>query len=262
MPSENTAGAEQTADDVVTIDSLQELLGAGEPVTETPPDAGAEDSGSDDAAPTKFNDLAGRLGIDTDALYQLEVSQADDGTPVTVENLKDAYAAQKAVTLRELEFEENRTQAEAKILQAQDELRELMAALPENAIAPKALEKLRQTHAERVKLEQAKTLEIIPAWQDETVRTKDVQGMVEHLQQYGYPVDHLNRVSDHRQMKYIRDNYLREKRIRAALDKVKPGRPDPTPTAKLVGRAPSKHPVTGVKQGDARNKLDALFRNL
>ena len=45
----------------------------------------------EEAAPTKFNDLAGKLGVELDDLYKLEVSQAEDGTPVTVEDLKDHY---------------------------------------------------------------------------------------------------------------------------------------------------------------------------
>ena len=260
MQSENTAGAEQaTETDATGIETLGELLQEDEVV------AGAtegEDSGSNNAKPTKFNDLAGTLGVELDDLYKLEISQADDGTPVTIENLKDFYAKQEDSTLREIEFEERRTRQESELLQAQEELRELMAALPENAIKPEVLQKVRAKHDAQVQLERRRTLEVIPDWQDEKTRTADIEGMAEHLQQYGYPVDHLERVADHRQIKYIRDNWQREQRIRKALEKVRAGKPNPTSKQKPARKAPQKRPLTGVTRGNSRNKLEAIFSEL
>ena len=260
MQSENTAGAEQaTETDATGIETLGELLQEDEVVAGA---AEGEDSGSNNAKPTKFNDLAGTLGVELDDLYKLEISQAEDGTPVTVENLKDFYAKQEDSTLREIEFEERRTRQESELLQAQEELRELMAALPENAIKPEVLQKVRAKHDAQVQLERRRTLEVIPDWQDEKTRTADIEGMAEHLQQYGYPVDHLERVADHRQIKYIRDNWQREQRIRKALEKVRAGKPNPTSKQKPARKAPQKRPLTGVTRGNSRNKLEAIFSEL
>ena len=263
MQSENTAGAEQTTEDQQEpgIEYLGEMLQETEPKDDT----GVSDDaagGSDDAAPTKFNDLAGKLGLELDALYKLEVSQAEDGTPVTVENLKDHYALQGDLSMREIDFEERRTKQESELMQAQEELRELLAALPEKAIKPEVLQNIRNKHDAQKTLERRRTLEVIPDWKDEKTRTADIEGMSEHMKQYGYPVDYLERVADHRQIKYIRDNWQREQRIRTALAKVKAGRPNPTSRQKPVKKAPLKSPLAGVKRGNARNKLEAVFSEL
>ena len=123
MQSENTAGAEtiQSADSGDGLTALRELLTQDDQPTPEPetgpaptePSASEEGGSPDDAELVKFNDLAGRLGVELDDLYKLEVSQAEDGTPVTVEALKDAYAKQESLSLRELEFQERRTKAEA-----------------------------------------------------------------------------------------------------------------------------------------------------
>lgn len=260
MESENTVGTEQTPEQAAPgIEHLGQLLQEDEPGTQVPDD---DAGGSHKAAPSKFNDLADTLGMELQDLYKLEVSQAEDGSPVTIENLKDYYARQEDTTLRELEFEERRTQQESELLQAQEELRELMSALPEKAIRPEVLEKVRAKHAAQLQLERKRTLEVIPDWQDEKRRTADIQGMAEHLQQYGYPVNHLERIADHRQIKYIRDNWQRELRIRKALEAVKAGKPNPTTRQKPASKSAMKKPLTGVERGNSRNKLEAVFSNL
>ena len=255
--SENTAGAEQTTEEQAGIETLAELMSE-----ETAEESAGAPEGEENPKPSKFNDLAETLGMDLKDLYKLEVSQAADGTPVTIETLKDFHAKQEDTTLREIEFEERRTQQESQLMQAQEELRELMAALPEKAIKPEVLQKVRDKHDAQVQLERRRTLEVIPEWQDEARRTSEIEGMAEHLKQYGYPVNYLERVADHRQIKYIRDNWQREQRIRKALERVKAGKPNPTSRQKPANKAPQKSPLTGVKRGNARNKLEAIFSNV
>lgn len=265
MESENMAGAaqtslEQTTDDAQGIEFLGELLAEQ---TSLEDDAGAlqDDTGAT-AKPVKFNDLAGKLGMDLDDLYKLEIAQAEDGTPLTIEHLKDNHSKQADYSLREIEFEERRTTQEAAMMQAQEEIRELMAAMPEKAIRPEVLQKVRDKHDAQLSLERKRTLEVIPDWQDVERRTADIEGMSEHMKQYGYPVDYLQRVADHRQIKYIRDNWQREQRIRIAISKVKAGKPNPTSRQKPAAKAPSKAPLAGVNQGNSRNKLEAVFSEL
>jgi hypothetical protein len=265
MESENTAGVEATETALPGIQHLGEMLQATEPGEPGEDDAGASDgksSGSKEDKPKKFNDLAGKLGLELNDLYKLEIMQAEDGTAVTIENLKDFHAKQADYSMREIEFEERKTEQESAIMQAQEELRELMAALPEKAIKPEVLQKIRAKHEAQAKLERRRTLDVIPEWQDEKTRTADLEGMAEHLKQYGYPVNHLERVADHRQVKYIRDNWLREMRIRKALAAVKAGKPNPTTRQKPGNKAPSKQPLAGVKRGNARDKLEAVFSNI
>jgi len=260
MQSENQAGAETIEAAEPGIEHLGELLAEEEPGPGGP--EGAEGGSQEQGTITKFNDLAGQLGLELDDLYGLEVSQAEDGTPVTIENLKDHYAKQDDLALREIEFEERKTKSEADMLQAQEELREIMQALPEKAIAPEVMQKIRDKHAAQMKLERERTLQVIPEWVDADTRKADMEGMSDHLKQYGYPVDHLERVADHRQVKYIRDNYLREQRIRKALAAVKAGKPDPSTRSKPARKAPQKQPLAGVDRGNYRDKLESVFSNV
>lgn len=266
MESENTAGAEAAEEQAAPgIESLGELLQESEPVEpgdEEGAGASGEESGSENSTPSKFNDLAGKLDMELDALYKLEISQAADGTPVTIEDLKDRFTKHDDLSMREIEFEERRTTQESEILQAQEELRELMASLPPKAISPEVLNKVRAKAEAQRTLEQQRTLELIPSWQDQDTRTADLTGMAEHLKQYGYPVDHLQRVADARQIKYIRDNWQREQRIRKALEAVKAGKPNPTKPSKPTGKAPSKQTLAGVNRGNHGSKLEAIFSNV
>lgn len=265
MESENTAGAEESqiepVEETPTEPSLRDLLDDFDQGNQG--EAGDAGGSQDENAPlSKFNDLAGRLGLELDDLYKLEVSQAADGTPVTVENLKDAYAKQDDLTLRELEFEEQRVKQESDLRQAQTELREILSALPEKAIKPEVLQKIRDKHDAQVQLERQRTLQAIPEWKDSDRRAEEMQGMIEHLSQYGYSPDYLGQVVDHKQIKYIRDNWQREQRIRKALERVKAGKPNPTTSQKATGKAPAKKPLAGVKRGTARNQLEAVFSQL
>lgn len=271
MQSENTAGADTTqtddapgGDEAVGIQALGELLQESEP--KPADDSGRNDGGDggsqDDKPPTKFNDLAGTLGIELDDLYKLEVTTSEGGEPVTVESLKDLHSKQGEIEMSAIEFEERRTSEEQKLLQAQTELREILAALPKGAVKPEVLERIRTKHAEQAAIEQQRTLEVIPAWSDDKTREQEIIGMTQHLSAYGYPVNYLASVVDHKQMKYIRDNWQREQRIKIALASVKAGKPISTTRQKPGNKAPSKKPLAGVKRGNARNKLEAVFSEL
>lgn len=272
MQSESTAGAETatetneaSGDEAVGIQALGELLQQSEPNADNEnPGKGDGESGnssesSQRAKPQKFNDLAGTLEMELDDLYKLEVTTSEDGEPVTIESLKDLYAKQGEIEISAIEFEERRTSEEQKLLQAQTELREVIAALPKGAVKPEVLERIRAKHAEQAALEQQRTLDVIPAWQDVKTRETEITAMTQHLTAYGFPVNYLANVHDHRQMKYIRDNWQREQRIKKALAAVKAGKPNPTTKQKPAKGAPKKNSLTGVKKGKHRNKLEAVL---
>lgn len=263
VEADNAGALDAPAGDELTpLSHLAELLEA-EPDQETRgTDTPGGDDGSDgggDAEETtlrKFNDLAGRLGVELDALYALEISDAD-GEAVTIEQLKDHYTERGDFTVRQLEVEEQHAQREAELLRAQQELRELVAALPENALRPEVLDKLRAKREQHLAAERTATLDAIPAWRDEKTRLADIEGMGKHLASYGYPENHLGNISDHRQLRYIRDNYLREQRIRQALEAVRKGTPKPAPVAKPTGKPPQKRADTPSTPG--RDPLKTLL---
>lgn len=255
--------AAQAASEQPGIDSLAELLAAGEAgeETETPGgDPATSDGITEKTKPTKFNDLAGVLDVDLDTLYKLNVSIDGHEEPVTVEMLKDSFKQRREFELDRIEFEETRTSQQAELLRAKTELNEILQSLPKNSVRPDVLQKIRAKHEQTMKAERAKTLEAIPVWKDTDKRTADLAAMSEHLSQYGFSVDYLAQIQDHRLFPYIRDNMLREKRVREALAKVKAAKPAPAATPKPQRKAPKKGSNTGnIKRGSYPDKLAAVF---
>lgn len=252
------AGASSESESV-ELKNLGELLEQGE----TSGDDTDESSGSEKKAkPTQFNDLAGALDIELDDLYKLEISLSEDGEPVTIEQLKDGHAEVTELGLLKAEWEETKTQQEQDLMRAQSELQEILQALPKNAVKPEILEKIRAKSEATTTLERAKTLQVIPEWKNAETRETDIAGMTEHLQGYGYPIGYLANVVDHRQLKYIRDSWQREQRMRAAIAAVRAGKPGKTPASKQQKKAPIKTAVSDVKPRKGQSKLEAVFSNL
>jgi hypothetical protein len=246
----------------VELSNLFELLD-DEPAANKSLDGGEDGAavGNDEkgAQPEMFNDLAESLGIGLDDLYKLKVSTVD-GETVTIEEMKALQSTQDNITVRELEFEETRAAKEGDLRQAQNELAEVVAGLPNGTLKPEVLEKLRAKNAARTEVEQSRTLGAIPTWNDEATRTADLVGMSSHLERFGFPTGHLASVVDHRMFVFIRESYLREQRIKNALDKVRAGKPNPTTPTKAAGKAPGK---TGAapKNSNARNGLESFLMN-
>lgn len=259
--------------DAVGLEGLGQLLaadGLGDDTSgdDASSDAGAESSGSEGqesgkTTPTKFNDLAGALEMDLDALYGLEVQLDGVDEPVTVEQLKDHFRSAADFDLRVLEFEEEATAQRNELAQTKAELQEIMSALPAKAIQPDVLQKLRAKAETRVAEERAQTLAAIPEWKDDNTRAADISDMSEHLQGYGFPVNQLESMVDHRWQRYIRDNMLREKRIRAALDKVRAGKPDKkSGSAAPQRKAASKRAVSPIVPKAGVSRLEATLTSI
>lgn len=208
--------------------------------------------------PKGLKDAAERLGLKPEDLYAIEVPMSD-GKVKTLGQLKDAAAKEGDLSVRELAFEESRTKRESDLIRAQSELRELVSALPASAVKPEVLEAVRQKHEAIMKRERAKTLEAIPEWQDEAKRNEEIEGIMSHLEGYGFPKNYLQTIYDHRALRYIRENFLRETRIRKALEQVQQVRPTSTPKAKSNGAAPKlSQPFSKKSEGGSAKLLDLL----
>lgn len=240
-----------------TLESLGELLAQDEPSPGGDQDAS---SGSDTTKPTQFNDLAGAIDMKLDDLYQLEIKLSEDGEPVTIEQLKDGHAKVTQLDFDRAEWEERKTEQEQELMRAQTELREIMQALPENAIKPEVLEKIRAKADATTKLERAKTLEAIPEWSDAKARESDIEGMTEYLTGYGFPIGYLANVIDHRQLKFFRDAWRQNQRIKTALAAVRTGKPVKGGTNKPQKKAPAKNALSSItpKRGESRLKTALL----
>lgn len=230
------------------LQSLGELLLQSEPDTtprgETPETGQGEDESSTDDAPlTKFTQLAEKLGVGLDELYQLELASGGEGETFTVGQMKDAFAESQQNALDKIEWEETKARDQRKLMQETAELQQIMAALPPGAVNEQTLAQIRERTAAHVDAENALTLQVIPEWEDDRQRESDIKGMSEHLQSYGFPPDYMANVVNHRQRKYIRDMWLLQSRMDQAIAQVKKGRPAKEPTARTPGK-PKGAPIT------------------
>lgn len=219
----------------------------------------AEPKGEPKGKPTKFNDLAERLGVELDDLYKLEVAASKDGSPITVEMLKDAHAKQDDLTVRELAFEERVSKREAELTRAQTEMTELMSQLDPKAITPQVREKIRAKVEASQARERELILETIPEWRDEKVREPELAGMVEHLKDYGISEHFLSATMNHKLFRMVRDAYRLKQRVSKALAGVEGvKKPSTTGKSKPTG-APASKPGTQQKPATYQSPRDRVL---
>lgn len=233
-PQAETPEPEAKAEDTR---GLAELLAAEEEaeVSETEGEAGESQV---DAKPTSLKALAEKLKLEDKDLYDIEVPMAN-GESQKLGQLKDFFANAGDLELREMQFEEAKAEAESNLIRTQQEIKELLAEIPKEHLKPETLEKFRAKRQAQFEEARRETLELIPEWKDEATRTKDITGIIQHLTAYGFPTNYLDSIGDSKTFKYIRDNYLREQRVKRALEKVKKGQPEKVSTSKPA-QAPRK----------------------
>jgi hypothetical protein len=197
--------------------SLAELFADdGEPGSES--GTGVDD---DPSKPVDSIDgLTKRVKMTPEQVYAIKVPMPNGAESLTIGSLKDRVGELVDLETREAQFDQRRVKSEGELLRAQAEMRDVMALIPKEQLNPAVLEKVRKGHEQTMKRERAATLEHIPEWQDEKRRGEDLQGMIDMLADYGFDDSFITTIVDHRAMKFIRDSYLRDKRIKAALAKV------------------------------------------
>lgn len=246
------------------LDQVAALLAGEEPednLEET--SQGSESSPETDAKgkPKTLADLAETLGLEVKDLYEIAVpfdTGNNEAETRTLGEIKDAISDRDSFEVDRLTWEEDRQKAEAKILRSNQELQELVSMLPRSALSQDLLEKVARKRARLMETEEKLTRDAIPTWVDDQVETRDREAMSEHLADYGFPANYLDQVIDHRTLKYIRDNMLRQKRIERALEQVKtvkrPGHSPSKPTEKTQ----TKRPVSRGPKSRVRNQVDQV----
>ena len=246
-------------------DAEPKRLSLAELFAESPDDADDEDHSQDSDAGKPVDSLDGlqkRLRLKPEQVYAIKVPMPNGAEPLTIGELKDRVAELVDLETRELQFEQRRVKQEGELLRAQQEMRELLAMLPPEHIKPELVEKIRKRHEETMARERKLTLEHIPEWQDENRRIEEMKGIAEMLSHYGFDESVLTSIVDHRALKFVRDAYLRDKRIRDALAKVtvvpKKGQRPSAKAAKPAARpnSPSGKPRAAV---DQRSRILSLF---
>lgn len=222
---------------------------------------------SDDPSkpPDSMEALSKRLGLKPEQVYNVKIPLADGAEPLTIGQLKDRVGELVDLETRELQFEQRRMRTEGELLRSQAEIRELLAMVPKQHISPEIVNKIRQRHETNMATERRLTLEHIPEWRDEKRAGEDLQGMIGLLGEYGFDETFIASVHDHRAIKFIRDMYLRDKRIKQALAKVtipdSKGHRSSAKTKKAAARPSNQQPSTrrsGVVPNQ-QSRIAALF---
>lgn len=224
---------------------LAELLKGKDGKSGQPPTAAGaapgEGSGSDKPKPKKFNELAERVGLELSELYALEVATSADGKAVTVEQLKDHWAKRSDFAVQQLKWEQDRSEEQQALARANAELRDVLSMLPKDALDEKVLKQVAARHEASVQRENAATLRVLPEWRDEAVMTRELAGMAEWMKSFGFPVDTLKTITDHRMRLLLRTAWKREELVKAALAEVEKVPADSHGKSRPnEGKAPSK----------------------
>jgi len=228
-------------------------------------DAEPKAKGKPAPKPKKLKELSSYAKLSDDELYAIEVPSAVEGGEAwTLGKLKDLAREHDDFTLNGLKREQEFRDRESKLLRTEEELRDILSSLPADAIKPELRERLKAKRDKAVNEERQRVLEVITEWSNRDVRTQELAAMVEHLKDNGFPESYLAGVLDHRTLRYIRANMLREQRLAAALEKVKLRKPN-TPAK---GAKPTERPATRTQgKSNARdsrahdNFANVLFAN-
>lgn len=214
--------------------------------------------------PDSMEELSKRLGFKPEQIYNVKIPLADGAEPLTIGQLKDRVGELVDLETREMQFDQRRRASEGELLRSQAEIRDLIAMIPREHIRPEMVNKIRQRHDANMARERQMTLEYIPEWRDEKRAGEDLQGMNDLLGEYGFDETFIASVHDHRAVKFIRDMYLQNKRIRAALAQVttpeRKGYRSSSKTKKAPTR-PLSQQTSGRREGapNQQARIAALF---
>jgi hypothetical protein len=210
-----------------------------------------------------MEELSKRLGLKPEQVYSVKIPLSDGAEPLTIGQLKDRVGELVDLETRETQFEARRMRAEGELMRSQSEIRELLGMIPKEHIRPEVVNKIRQRHEANMATERRMTLEHIPEWRDEKRAGEDLQGMIGFLGEYGFDETFIGTVHDHRAIKFIRDMYLRDKRIKAALAKVtipdSKGYRSSAKTKKSATKPSQQQSTRRNVVPDQRSRLAALF---
>lgn len=216
-------------------------------------DAGEGSEGAAKASPKTLEDLAKSAGLEVDALYDLAIpiGEGDQAKTLTLGEIKDIAKQASDLTVRGLELDESHAKRTADLMRDRGELQELFALLPETARTDELREKARNIFEAKAKAERRRAREAIDGWDDDQKRLEDLEGMVEHLEGYGFEKTYLMGVLDHRMVNYIRESWQREKRMTEAMERVKQLRAAGSKPAPAAAPAPRRSSANGASRGRA-----------
>lgn len=187
-----------------------------------------ESDGSDSADETdgeggpvdSIDKAAKRLSLEMDKAYGIKVPLAN-GQSMTIGELKDKVQQFTDFEQQQIQYEETRRNSESRIMRAQSELRSLLSMIPREQLKPELIEKIKRQHDTTLTVERGRTLEVIPEWRSDEIRDKELEGMTEFIQEYGFEPEFIEQFVDHRALKMLRDFWRQSMRIRKAVAEAK-----------------------------------------
>jgi hypothetical protein len=216
---------------------------------ESPDDAGDEPARGKPKKPKVLSDVAATLGVKESELYSVEIPSSRAGEkPYTLGGLKDLAKQRDDFAIASLKLDEDRRTHEREKVSAEEELHEVLQALPAEALTEAAMKKIRgRLEAKRAQA-RAGILEAIPEWKEPTVRESELKGITEHLKGYGIPESFILANLNANVLRFVRDSVQRADKVRRALEAVEERRGKVPPTGK------KSSPKTGAEhKGNAPN---------
>lgn len=181
-----------------------------------------------------LKELAEVLDVEVEKLYEVSVKLSENGEPVTLSKLKDFYQEGDEFNLKQIEWGESKVKQELELAHARKEIEVLASLLPKESLKPESMAKAREIVMNQIAKQREELFRRVPEWKDEDTRKLEITEIDEHLKSYGLT---FNELSDARTAHYIRNAWLREKRITKALEKVTQVKPKATPPS---GSKPTK----------------------
>lgn len=185
-----------------------------------------------------FTELSKALGVDKTALYDVKVTLRDQVTNVSIGELKDAYQESQDLDFQRIEWGDRKAKEEQEMARGRQELEVLVSLVPKESLKPEqiaAAAKVVQGQLDRAK---ADLIRRVPEWEDIELRKSEGAEIDKHLSDYGI---RLSTIRDPAVIHYIRNSWMMDKRINAALDKIKKSE---TNTPKPSGKSDSRSKQT------------------
>jgi hypothetical protein len=129
----------------------------------------------------------------------------DGAEPVTLGQLKDAWRDGKAVESKQTELTKARAEWQADQIRQQREIDQLLSAIDPAAIRPEQAQAVQRVNAERLSREREALLRTVPEWSDPVAVQADVLAITAHLQPYGITAADVDAITDHRLLRYFRE---------------------------------------------------------
>ena len=192
----------------------------------------------------------------------MEFPASEGGESHTLGELKDMLATESDHTGRDLELNERRIAFDSEQVKAKEELAIILRALPPEALTPEVLERVRAERDTHMAQEKQLLLQTIPEWNDVGVKQAELKDISAHMQDYGFQDGQIDLLSDHRMIRYMRDNMQRKQMVERALGKVTAGKKavPKTKANKPRATAPANQAVkTGSSLGEQVSAISSLL---